>query len=55
MLNIMSGLGSIAGEALVDHPLLHSVAFTGSTGSTHMVARCAPTAKRVTLELGTRP
>ncbi|MFD1507244.1 aldehyde dehydrogenase family protein [Georgenia yuyongxinii] len=53
VLNILPGLGSVAGEALVEHPLVDKVAFTGSTAvGTHIAAKCAPMVKRVTLEMG---
>jgi acyl-CoA reductase-like NAD-dependent aldehyde dehydrogenase len=53
VLNILPGLGSLAGEALVDHPLVDKVAFTGSTAvGTRIAQRCAPMVKRVTLEMG---
>lgn len=53
VLNILPGLGSVVGEALVDHPMVDKVAFTGSTAvGTRIAARCAPAVKRVTLEMG---
>lgn len=53
VLNILTGFGGEAGEALVDHPLVDKVAFTGSTRvGTHIAARVAKQVKRVTLELG---
>lgn len=53
VLNVLPGLGSVAGEALVTHPLVDKVAFTGSTAvGTHIAAQCAPMVKRVTLEMG---
>lgn len=53
VVNIITGCGAEAGEAIVDHPDVAKVAFTGSTavGKTIM-ARAAATLKRVTLELG---
>ena len=53
MLNVVPGTGPIAGEALVGHPLVRKVAFTGSTPTGQRVAAlAAQSAKRVTLELG---
>lgn len=51
--NIVPGLGSIAGEALVAHPDVDKISFTGSpeTGR-HIQKLAADTFKRVTLELG---
>lgn len=53
VLNILTGYGSEAGQALVDHPLVDKIAFTGSTAvGTAIAARAASQVKRVTLELG---
>jgi len=53
VLNILTGYGAEAGEALVDHPDVDKVAFTGSTAvGTRIAQRAAPMVKRVTLELG---
>jgi acyl-CoA reductase-like NAD-dependent aldehyde dehydrogenase len=53
VLNVVPGTGPIAGEALVTHPLVRKVAFTGSTPIGERIAALAATgAKRVTLELG---
>ncbi len=53
VLNILPGFGAEAGQALVDHPLVDKVAFTGSTRvGTAIAARAASQVKRVTLELG---
>lgn len=52
VLNILSG-GNDAGAALVAHPDVAKVTFTGSTETGRKImAACAPTLKRVTLELG---
>jgi acyl-CoA reductase-like NAD-dependent aldehyde dehydrogenase len=52
-LNVVTGTGPEAGEALVTHPLVRKVAFTGSTPTGERVAALAATgSKRVTLELG---
>ncbi|MCW3066991.1 MAG: Succinate-semialdehyde dehydrogenase, partial [Solirubrobacterales bacterium] len=53
VLNVVTGTGPEAGEALVTHPLVRKVAFTGSTPTGERVmALAARGAKRVTLELG---
>jgi len=53
VLNILTGYGHEAGEALVDHPDVDKVAFTGSTAvGVRIAQRAAPMIKRVTLELG---
>lgn len=53
VLNILTGYGPEAGEALVDHPGVNKIAFTGSTRvGTRIAARAASQVKRVTLELG---
>jgi acyl-CoA reductase-like NAD-dependent aldehyde dehydrogenase len=51
--NVLPGRGSVAGEALVRHPLVRKVAFTGSTPVGERVAALAAEGStRVTLELG---
>lgn len=51
--NIVTGYGADAGAALVDHPLVRKIAFTGSTATgQRILAASASTMKRVTLELG---
>jgi acyl-CoA reductase-like NAD-dependent aldehyde dehydrogenase len=53
VLNVVTGTGPEAGEALVTHPLTRKVAFTGSTRTGERVmALAAAGIKRVTLELG---
>jgi acyl-CoA reductase-like NAD-dependent aldehyde dehydrogenase len=53
VLNVVTGTGPEAGEALVTHPLVRKVAFTGSTPTGERVAALAAVgSKRVTLELG---
>ncbi|HUP46887.1 MAG TPA: aldehyde dehydrogenase family protein [Thermoanaerobaculia bacterium] len=50
---VVTGAGSVAGEALVRHPLVRKVGFTGSTEIGSRVMRiAADDIKRVTLELG---
>ncbi|MFV0374725.1 aldehyde dehydrogenase family protein [Microbacterium sp.] len=53
VVNIVPGLGNIAGQALADHPLVDKIAFTGSTAvGKRLLASAAGNLKRVTLELG---
>jgi acyl-CoA reductase-like NAD-dependent aldehyde dehydrogenase len=53
VLNVVPGPGSTVGDALVEHPLVGKVGFTGSTEVGVEIARkAAGTIKRVTLELG---
>ena len=53
VVNIVTGLGSEAGQALVDHPDVDKVSFTGSTAvGRQILAACAGNFKRLTLELG---
>lgn len=51
--NVVSGTGSIVGEAIAAHPGVDMVSFTGSTRAGRRVAELASqTVKRVALELG---
>lgn len=51
--NIVTGYGHDTGQALVDHPLVRKIAFTGSTATGQKILEAsARTMKRVTLELG---
>lgn len=53
VLNVVPGPGRAVGDALVEHPLVGKVGFTGSTEVGVEIARkAAGTVKRVTLELG---
>lgn len=53
VLNVVPGLGEVAGQALVEHPGVSKVAFTGSTEVGKIVMRtAAQEIKRVSLELG---
>jgi aldehyde dehydrogenase (NAD+) len=53
VLNIVPGFGKTAGQALVDHPDVDKITFTGSPGVGRRVLRgAAGNLKRVTLELG---
>jgi aldehyde dehydrogenase (NAD+) len=47
------GRGSVIGSALVEHPGIHAISFTGSAGvGRHIAAQCVATHKKVQLELG---
>ena len=51
--NVVPGAGSTAGDALVRHPLVRKVSFTGSTEiGTQVMKLAADDIKNVTLELG---
>ncbi|MFZ3417486.1 aldehyde dehydrogenase family protein, partial [Arthrobacter sp. 3Tela_A] len=53
VINIVTGSGPVAGEALVTHPDVAMTSFTGSTAvGRRIMAMAAQTAKRVHLELG---
>lgn len=53
VLNVVTGPGTDLGQALVEHPGVDKIAFTGSTATGKRVAAtAAQTLKRVTLELG---
>src|SRR5947208_3411951 len=53
LLNVVSGRGAEIGDALVGHPDVRRVAFTGSTSvGRHVAALAAPDLKRLSLELG---
>lgn len=53
VLNVVTGYGREAGEALVNHPGVDKVSFTGSTATGQRVMSLASaTLKRVSLELG---
>ena len=53
VLNVVTGPGSELGQAMVEHPAIDKIAFTGSTATGRRIAAtAAQTLKRVTLELG---
>ncbi|MDQ6931980.1 MAG: aldehyde dehydrogenase family protein [Candidatus Eremiobacteraeota bacterium] len=53
VLNVVTGPGTELGQAIVEHPGIDKIAFTGSTPTGKRVAAtAAQTLKRVTLELG---
>ena len=53
VLQVLSGAGSAIGDALVSHPLIRKISFTGSTSiGSRIMALAAKDIKRVSLELG---
>ncbi|WP_413802288.1 aldehyde dehydrogenase family protein [Streptomyces iranensis] len=53
LFQVLPGAGPVAGAALVEHPGVAKVVFTGSTAvGKEIMAKCAAGVKRVTLELG---
>jgi aldehyde dehydrogenase (NAD+) len=53
VLNVVPGFGKVAGAALVDHPDVDKITFTGSPAVGRQILRAAAgNLKRVTLELG---
>lgn len=53
VLNLVTGPGSVVGEAIAEHPDIRKLSFTGESGTGKRVAAlAAPTLKRLTLELG---
>ncbi len=53
VLNVVTGLGAVAGAALSSHPDVDKIAFTGSTATGRTIVKAsAGNLKRVTLELG---
>ncbi|MDQ7849790.1 MAG: aldehyde dehydrogenase family protein [Armatimonadota bacterium] len=53
VLNIVTGPGGAAGEALVQHPQVRLISFTGSTEvGLALAEKCAHLGKRVSLEMG---
>jgi aminomuconate-semialdehyde/2-hydroxymuconate-6-semialdehyde dehydrogenase len=53
VLNIVHGLGPKAGQAIVEHPKVKAISFTGGTSTGKQIARtAAPEFKKLSLELG---
>jgi betaine-aldehyde dehydrogenase len=53
VVNVVNGMGEVAGAALVAHPGVDKIAFTGSAAVGKIILKsAADTLKRVTLELG---
>ena len=53
VINLITGFGEVAGQAIVEHPLVRKIAFTGSTAVGRHIGKVAiDSLKRVSLELG---
>jgi alpha-ketoglutaric semialdehyde dehydrogenase len=55
VLNIVMGKGSVVGQAIIDHPGIHAISFTGSVGTGKRIAAACVAAspmKKVQLEMG---
>lgn len=53
VLNVVQGLGTVAGQAIADHPDVDKVSFTGSTAvGRRLLQSAAGNLKRLSLELG---
>ena len=53
VVNVVSGLGEVVGDALVTHPDVPKIAMTGSTDTARVITeRSAPKLKRLSFELG---
>lgn len=53
LFQVLPGEGAVAGDALVEHPGVAKIVFTGSTRvGKQIMAKCADRVKRLTLELG---
>ncbi len=53
VLNIVHGLGPKAGQAIIDHPKIKAISFTGGTSTGKQIAqKAAPMFKKLSLELG---
>ncbi|MEU0304182.1 aldehyde dehydrogenase family protein [Streptomyces sp. NPDC006175] len=53
LFQVLPGAGDVAGDALVEHPGVSKIVFTGSARvGKQIMARCAARVKRLTLELG---
>lgn len=52
VVNVLTGNGAEVGQALVDHPGIDKIAFTGSSRVGLQIQNSCPTIKRLSLELG---
>jgi aminomuconate-semialdehyde/2-hydroxymuconate-6-semialdehyde dehydrogenase len=53
VLNVVHGLGSTCGQAIVEHPEIKAISFTGGTSTgKHIASVAAPMFKKLSLELG---
>ncbi|WP_108867097.1 aldehyde dehydrogenase [Aquimarina aquimarini] len=53
VLNIVHGLGNTTGQAIIEHPKIKAISFTGGTATgAHIAKTAAPMFKKLSLELG---
>lgn len=52
VVNVLTGKGSLIGQALVEHPQVDKIAFTGSSAVGLHIQQSCPQVKRLSLELG---
>ncbi len=53
VVNVVQGMGEVVGAAIVQHPLVDAISFTGSGDTGRRIqAAAAPTLKRLSMELG---
>jgi succinate-semialdehyde dehydrogenase/glutarate-semialdehyde dehydrogenase len=52
VVSILTGKGSLVGQAMVEHPGIDKIAFTGSSAVGLHIQQSCPTVKRLSLELG---
>ena len=53
VVNVVFGKGSVVGEAIVTHPNVPLISFTGSTAvGSRIMSRTAPLVKKLSMELG---
>jgi aminomuconate-semialdehyde/2-hydroxymuconate-6-semialdehyde dehydrogenase len=53
VLNIVNGAGPTTGQAIIEHPEIKAISFTGGTSTgAHIAATAAPMFKKLSLELG---
>ncbi|TXG38748.1 aldehyde dehydrogenase [Seonamhaeicola maritimus] len=53
VLNIVHGLGNLTGQAIIEHPNIKAISFTGGTSTGAQIAKvAAPMFKKLSLELG---
>ena len=53
VLNIVHGLGNTTGQAIIEHPYIKAISFTGGTETgTHIATVATPMFKKLSLELG---
>lgn len=53
VLNIVHGLGNTTGQAIIEHPKIKAISFTGGTATgAHIARTAAPMFKKLSLELG---